>query len=134
MKIRSGFVSNSSTSSFVCTFIGVPTKKIIKKKKGNVLINGEVFTTEDEFAGDEEYTVDDFLSQKKIKLAVVGNSIGYMVASESDCLSYDVTGSTDKIGDLAAVTKTWEEAVAEFKKVGYEGPLKMYMYSEVSAG
>ena len=147
MKVRSGFVSNSSTSSFICTFIGVPEKKIVKHKKDKIVINGETIFSfkeseyEDEDAAyekDREYIIDEFFNKKKIKLATVGNNVGFILSSESDCLSYseedETSGSTDVIGDLFKIQKKWNEAITEFKKIGYEGPLKMYQYSEVGQG
>ena len=138
MKVRSGFVSNSSTSSFICNFIGVPAKKIIKRKKGTVLINGQVVEKDENvFDEDRELIIDDFFNEHKINLAAVGDSIGWVLTNHNDYVSYggyECPGTTSNLGDFVKIQKQWQKAIEEFKKIGYEGSLKMYMYSQIDVG
>jgi hypothetical protein len=133
MKTRSGFVSNSSSSSFVCTFIGIPSNKIIKQKGDKIFINGE---NVDHCSVDEySYLLDAFFQKHKVKLAAVGNSIGYILKSQVNYSdgnkAIDVNGDLSAIGDLEYIKEKFDKATIEFKKIGYEGQLKTYLYSEV---
>ena len=83
MKFRVGFVSNSSSSSFVCTYIGIPSKKIIKKKGGVPFINNQELVVEqdpdeegyededyEEYGNEDkalQYSLDKFFRKSKIK-------------------------------------------------------------------
>ena len=146
MKFRVGFVSNSSSSSFVCTYIGIPSKKIIKKKGGVPFINNQELVVEqdpdeegyededyEEYGNEDkalQYSLDKFFRKSKIKLQSVGNDIGFKVLSYSD---FELV-SSDSIGDLNKITKQFEQATAEFTKIGYTGPLQMNIYSEFREG
>lgn len=141
MKVRVGFISNSSSSSFVCTYIGIPAKKIIKKKKGKVFIDGkeveidtENYEEEEVFESDPPYFLDEFFTKHKVKLAAVGPDIGYVLHSDNGWSDEEGQRNTEPFGDIAKLTKKFEKAKAEFEKIGYKGPLTMRLYTEFEVG
>jgi hypothetical protein len=123
MKVRAGFVSNSSSSSFIIRGMKMSTDTIIK-----VL---EISQDEIDEVGDDEYELFDFLSSKfedNFSVEVDGNYFGSR--DFSTLIVGESIGSLEDGEVMELVDRTPEEdyvLLKKFENLGFKGELCTYI-------
>lgn len=155
MKVRTGFVSNSSTSSFVCVFVGVKLSDFAERRR-----EIRQRTKYDEDSGKpyqiEEEVYRTFIGDKDITDAVSQDSaLEYQIhewLSDSDLttFSHDADGypgcyvglpifqtcelrTIVGFPDPSTVEEKRKMAERTFNQVGYQGPLQILLLTEINS-
>ena len=162
MKVRTGFVSNSSTSSFVCVFIGVlltdfaERRRFVKKRTKYHEDTGKPYEVEDviyrTYVGEKditdetpehcqqealEYQIHEWLrtDAERCSLTTFSHNADGYPGCYVGMPIVETRELNEIVGfpDPSVVQEKMAEAKKHFESVGYQGPIQLLLLTETSS-